>query len=176
MPNTNRRAFRLLNNETQRYTLWGALFGLTFPIAGTFLQILLSQLPLGPSSFLQVQREHPVLWIVDTAPLVLGLFAGLAGRRQDAVQQLNDKLKYREGELEAMQDNLEQLVIQRTRELQIASAQAEERATRLLAITELSETIALMHDPDKLLPLIVRSISERFGHYHTGIFLLDERR
>lgn len=60
--------------------------------------------------------------------------------------------------------------------LQEYGQQLQKRASRLQAITELSEAIALIQDPEELLPLIVRTISERFSFYHVGIFLLDEKR
>ena len=41
---------------------------------------------------------------------------------------------------------------------------------------EISQTIALVQNIDDLLPLITGLISERFGFYHVGIFLLDEAR
>jgi len=170
------RTVRSLKSNTLRYALYGALFGLTFPIIGIIIKIIYSKLPFNAINFMFVQRADPILWIVYTAPLFLGIFAALAGRRQDALQQVNKELTLREKELEGIQSTLEERIRERTQELQMANEQAEKRATRLQAITELSETIALIHDPEILLPLIVRSISERFGYYHTGIFLLDEER
>lgn len=160
--------------EARRYALLGALFGVTFPIAGTLIQMLLDHAPLALAAFLQTQKSEPVLWIVDTAPLVLGIFASFAGRRQDNLLRLNEELNVRERELEHSQINLEQRVQERTHELQIANEQIEKRASRLQAIAEISQSIALTENPDELFPLITRAISERLGFYHTGIFLLDD--
>jgi methyl-accepting chemotaxis protein len=65
---------------SRRYALWGALFGLTFPIVATALQALLQPAADGffPSAA-RAQASLPLLWIIDTAPLVLGFFAWYAG-------------------------------------------------------------------------------------------------
>ncbi len=50
----------------------------------------------------------------------------------------------------------------------------ERRAVQLKAAAEVGRIAASSHDLDTLLPLAARLISERFGFYHTGVFLLDE--
>jgi GAF domain-containing protein len=69
--------------------------------------------------------------------------------------------------------NLEQRVNERTLALETASQQVTRRAAQLQAITELSETIAQMQDLNAILPEATRLISEYFGFYHVGIFLID---
>lgn len=69
--------------------------------------------------------------------------------------------------------NLEQRVNERTVELETANQQVTHRAAQLQAITELSETIAQMQDLNEILPEATRLISEYFGFYHVGIFLID---
>jgi GAF domain-containing protein len=173
---SKKQIFVLLGSETQRYALFGAVFGFTFPVVGMLLEILYSQLPLNLTSVVTVQKTDPILWIVETAPIILCFFAALAGRRQDKLQQLNNELSLREKELETIQINLEKRIQERTNELQAAGHQIEQRASLLQAITEISQTIALVQNIDDLLPLITGLISERFGFYHVGIFLLDEAR
>jgi len=168
--------FRLFKNEVQRYSLFGAVFGLIFPIVATLIKILISQLPFNLSSAINVQEADPVLWIVDSAPIVLGFFAALAGRRQDTVQKLVTELSLREKSLSLAQATLEQGVKERTAELDSANKQAQARSAQLKIITELSQTIAVVRDPGELLPLIAQQISARFGFYHVGIFLLDDQK
>ena len=56
-----------------------------------------------------------------------------------------------------------------------ANTQAEARTAQLRSVTELSQTIALVQEPEELLPRVAQQISERFGFYHVGIFLLDDK-
>jgi len=62
---------------------------------------------------------------------------------------------------------LEQRVAQRTADL-------ERRAVQLEAAAEVARDAATIHDMEQLLDETVHLISEKFGFYHAGIFLLDE--
>jgi GAF domain-containing protein len=76
-------------------------------------------------------------------------------------------------ELEDLTANLEQRVNERTAELETANKQTSQRATQLQAVTELAETIAQVQDLNELFPAATNLISEQFGFYHVGIFLVD---
>ena len=62
---------------------------------------------------------------------------------------------------------LEQRVEERTVEL-------KKRALQLEAVSSVARTIASVQDIDTLLPNITRLVSQQFGFYHVGIFLVDE--
>ena len=79
-------------------------------------------------------------------------------------------------ELMDMKSNLEQRVAERTVELDAANQQTSHRALQLQTITELSESIAQLKDLNDIFPAVTRLISERFGFYHVGIFLVDQER
>lgn len=79
-------------------------------------------------------------------------------------------------ELEEIKTNLEQHVEERTNELAAANEQTSRRATQLQTITELSESISLLEDLNDIFPTVTSLISERFGFYHVGIFLVDQDR
>jgi len=167
---------RFFDKEVRRFALLGAGFGLLFPIIATVVKLAVSRLPFELSHVISLHRNDPLLWIIDTAPLVLAIFAGIAGHRQDALQKVNDDLQAREKQMKVIHETLEQRVGERTTELENASQQAQRRATQLQTITELSETIAQVQDLNEILPAAVRLISERFGFYHVGIFLVDQNR
>ncbi len=57
------------------------------------------------------------------------------------------------------------------------SVKQNERRTRLFeAIAQVSREIALVQDLNSLLPRITEVISQQFGYYHVGVFLLDTSR
>lgn len=72
-------------------------------------------------------------------------------------------------ELKNLQLVLEQRVEERT-------AQLSKRAAQLETISSVARSTASLQNFDELLPAITRLVSEKFGYYHTGIFLLDEER
>jgi two-component system sensor histidine kinase/response regulator len=75
------------------YFLLGVGFGLLFPAIGTFFQILISGLPLSLSSVLVAQQAQPLLWIIDCAPLVLGVVFILVGIRENRLTRLKNELE-----------------------------------------------------------------------------------
>ncbi|MEW6400456.1 MAG: GAF domain-containing protein [Chloroflexota bacterium] len=76
-------------------------------------------------------------------------------------------------ELQALQNDLEKRVSERTLELDEANKRSERRAGQLRAVTEVSSAIALTHNLEELLPEITIMVSRFFGFYHVGIFLND---
>ena len=167
---------RSIITETQKYALIGALFGLVFPIVATIVRLLNSDLPLQFANIVHVQASDSLLWIIDTAPIFLGFFAALAGRRQDNLQQVNEYLRQREIELENAKQNLEQRVEERTHELLVANQQISKRAEQLSIIADVARSAISIQDVDHLLPYISKLISERFNIYHVGIFLMDDQK
>jgi len=97
----------------------------------------------------------------------------MVGSRQDTLLHLNAVLTARESEMRRAQQTIEQRVNERTAELENANLQISRRAAQLEAITELSESIAELHDLNEILPAAAQLISESFGFYHVGIFLVD---
>jgi GAF domain-containing protein len=162
--------------ETQKYTLAGALFGLLFPIIATLIRIADSNLEYGLSSIITVQSQDSLLWIIDTAPIFLGLFAFFAGQRQDHLQRLNNELKQREYELEKFKTNLEKSIEERTQQLLLMNQQTVKRAQQLRLIADVARSVISIQDIDHLLPHTAQLISQRFNFYHVGIFLLDEQK
>ena len=172
----NSKSNRTHLSETQRYAIFGAAFGLTFPVIGTILEVLFSHLPLNIFNLLHTQRTDPLLWIVDTAPIVIGLFAGYAGRKQDMLAEVNNQLREREDELERNQVNLEQYANERTAELVLANKRNENRAAQLEAIAHIARTISSIQTLNELLEQVTQTISGQFGFYHVGVYLLDHNK
>lgn len=73
-------------------------------------------------------------------------------------------------ELEAQQGILEE----RAQALQQANLAFQRRAMYLEATAQVAQAIATIFDQEALLQKIVDLVTEYFGFYHTGIFLVDE--
>jgi GAF domain-containing protein len=157
---------QILQNDSQRYTLLGAIFGLLFPIVATIIRIIITDLPFNLSNIRVVQSADPLLWIIDTAPLFLGYFALLAGRRQDSSNQREIELIQKEHELTESQATLEKRVVERTKDL-------ENQSQRLRVITEIAKDAASSKNFSELLERAGQLIQDRFGFYHTGLFIID---
>ncbi len=81
-----------LKSEAAKYTFYGMLFGLMFPIVATSIDISKLGLEFSLESILFVQKKHPIHYIIDTAPIFLGLFAMFGGRNLDKLKGTNKQI------------------------------------------------------------------------------------
>lgn len=63
---------------------------------------------------------------------------------------------------------------QRSLELETANKKIQARAAQFEALAQVTQNITSVRDLQTLLPIVTKVISEKFGFYHVGIFLLDE--
>lgn len=78
--------------------------------------------------------------------------------------------------LQELTQSLEERVARRTQELELVNQHNERRASQYEAVAEVARATTINESLETLLPRLVELISERFGFYHAGIFLLDEQR
>jgi methyl-accepting chemotaxis protein len=72
--------------HSRRYALYGALFGILFPIIGTIIKAASRpEYGLSGAGLVSAVATSPLVWIIFTAPFFLGVFASFAGRRQDQI-------------------------------------------------------------------------------------------
>lgn len=162
--------------ETIRYAIFGALFGATFPLVGTIARLFLMEMTISPANMVYAQVSDPLLWVVDTAPLVIGLFSAYSGYKQDMLGKVNEELNRRGIELKLNQANLEKRVMERTAELAEANKYSEGRAKQFEAIAQVSRVINQTQNLQDILPQITQVISYQFNYYHVGIFLLNAQK
>lgn len=112
------------------------------------------------------------IFIISTALLYL-LDSGLRNTAKRA-QENEKSLQESNQRLLALQAGLEHRVAERTAKLEETSIQAQKRTEQLEAIADVASSVAALKGIDQLLPYITQSISEQFGFYHTGIFLLSD--
>ena len=165
-----------MKNTVLRYTLMGIVFGFLFPFFGTVLEIITkfdSMFTL--QNLNQAQSGQPQLWIIDTAPIFLGLFAYFIGQNRQRYMQANqslleeqtDRANILQEELDKQKEQLETTISQEM-------VLTERRAQYLQATADIGRAAASIYSMEELLPQVVNMISERFGYYQVGIFLIDE--
>jgi GAF domain-containing protein len=79
-------------------------------------------------------------------------------------------------ELDETQASLKQNVEESTKELGKVRQEGARRSSQLQTIAEVARAISLVQEIEQLLINVANLISERFGFYHVGIFLVDELR
>lgn len=139
----------------------GAFFGY---VAGNALTEPIVRLTKGAAAFAAGQLEQTI----ENTSL-------------DEIGTLTTTFNNMAGEIKGLINSLEQRVADRTKdleeqalELESANRRIQTRATQFEALAQVTQTITSVRDLKSLLPTVTKVISEKFGFYHVGIFLLDE--
>lgn len=121
---------------------------------------------------------EPIEILVQTAEKIStgDLSAHVSLDTDDEISVLGDAFNRMANQLQELLSSLEARVIERTRELTSSLEENSRRAKQLTSIADAARTIAQLDDLDELLPNIAALVSESFGFYHVGIFLLDETK
>lgn len=147
------------------------LSGIAVIWALALLQVNKQFLPSSPEP-LAFARDLSLVFVAIT---VLVYFSAKSMR--DAIQRALTSEKHlqvsNEG-LKELNQNLENRVESRTAELTVANVRLERRARQFEAIAQVTRATTSIQDEDTLLSRLTQVISEQFGFYHVGIFLLDE--
>jgi PAS domain S-box-containing protein len=81
----------------RRYTLAGIVVGFGFPFTAWVIEFVHDGLPWALDSIWQLHATNPSVWIIDTAPLVLGVFArqiGIAKHAEQARKESEARLQH----------------------------------------------------------------------------------
>ncbi|MEW5941241.1 MAG: GAF domain-containing protein, partial [Chloroflexota bacterium] len=97
----------------------------------------------------------------------------LASDATDEVGLLTNTLATMTKNLRATINATEQRVVERTAELRQAVSESEKRAQELKTISEVARAVSTEIELENLLNLVTYLVSERFGFYHVGVFLID---
>ncbi|MFM7729689.1 MAG: histidine kinase dimerization/phospho-acceptor domain-containing protein [Flavobacteriales bacterium] len=89
----------IFKTNQQLYACYGACFGLLFPLFGTLFQCWMQYDGIRWQDLLYCQRHSEMLWIIDSAPLFLGIFASFGGLQMDKVHEKNRELQQRYDEM-----------------------------------------------------------------------------
>ena len=120
-----------------------------------------------------------IIVIILTGRALMGVMKGLVGRLNESLTKIGETAKKQveaNQELRELQGTLEDRIQQRTADLESANQRNEKRAKQFEALAVVARATTANESIDSLLPRLVSLVSEQFGFYHTGIFLLDENR
>ena len=117
--------------------------------------------------------------LLGTTALALG--SASLRRANTELQAASQSLSTSNQKLLGLQVELEDRVIQRTeelagrsRELEVANVQIQRKSNQFEALAKVTQSITSIRDIHELLPHVATVISESFGFYHVGIFLIDD--
>lgn len=154
--------------------------GIVVILASILVIILLSILEA--RGILFARQQDPMIYgrdlsFVFVTIAVLIYFSTTSLR--DAIQRAKrseSELRATNQSLQELNQNLENRVASRTAELYLANERNERRARQFEAIAQVTRAMLSNQNLESLLQPLTHVISEKFGFYHIGIFLLDEKR
>ncbi len=124
-----------------RYALVGVLFGALFPLFSTALVVLREDV-----SAWQAQAGQPLLWVIDTAPFVLGVVSLLVGWNVERLKAL-----------ESQQQTL-----------------LKQQRNELLLLYDVARHIAAEQDPATLADRVVEAVRQTFDFEHVALFAVEQ--
>lgn len=155
--------------------LAGLLVGVRAALGTAFLSILsgfglayvesIGRIADPPDPPYEIALESTAVFILSA--VILWLIISSLQRALTTTQENARQLEQTNKELGDLRDVLETRIQERT-------ASLEKRAVQIQAVSSLARSIVSMQDLNQLLPNIAGLVSEQFGFYHTGIFLIDD--
>jgi GAF domain-containing protein len=127
--------------------------------------------PQDPIGF---SRDLTLIFIVVTVLITLS-----TNSLREAITRANrseKNLRASNRDLQELNQSLEDRVAARTAELEIANQRNEKRAKQFEAIAQVARAATANESLETLLPRLTLLMSEKFGFYHVGIFLVEEER
>jgi signal transduction histidine kinase/CheY-like chemotaxis protein/HAMP domain-containing protein len=95
-------------------------------------------------------------------------------RSTDEIGTLGTAFNSMTTQLRDLVETLEIRVRERTQQLAVQNESLQLRSRQLQTVAEVARSIVSTREVDTLLNQVTRLVSDRFGFYHAGIFLLDE--
>jgi GAF domain-containing protein/HAMP domain-containing protein len=134
------------------------------------ISILISLVSIAIALGLTQVLISPILSLTHTSEQITqgDLSATARVTTQDEIGELAKTFNSMTERVRDLVGGLEQRVADRTQAL-------EQRAIQLQAAADVGSTAARLRDLPELMRQVTRLISQRFGFYHVGIFLIDER-
>ena len=147
---------KILGNGANVHTFYGVLFGLTFPLIGILILVFSNSLEFSFDTIVKLHKTNPLLWIIETAPLFLGVLARFGGLKQDVLfhkfRYLGDKHKSTQIELADSKDQIE-----------YSSCSLQLYDEKYLHLIEESEEIIFSFDEDMICLSVNKSVKSHMG-------------
>lgn len=131
-------------------------------IIGTIVSIVISE----PISRLTVTAEKVATGDLEAKVMI---------NTRDEIETLATAFNLMTNQLRGFITELETRVTERTRQLALQNEALLLRGRQLQTVADVARGITQAQDLESLLNQIVTLISERFGFYHVGVFLVDEQ-
>lgn len=130
-----------LSTYTARYTIYGFLGSLWIPIGATLFGLLVNNIPITYDEIIRAHSDQPLLWLIDSIPVFIGVITGLAGKQLDRLShvtaELEERVSERTAELVVIKEERRREKIERKRAEGIISRGKQEWEATFDAVIDL---------------------------------------
>lgn len=84
--------YLIVKKTVVSYTIGGVVFGLLFPSFAWIVECWIQSLPFNLKSIIEIHKKNQLIYIIDSAPAVLGLVFYFLGKKQYQLLQFNQQL------------------------------------------------------------------------------------
>jgi GAF domain-containing protein/HAMP domain-containing protein len=142
--------------------------------ATTLVAVLIASIAVVTAQFL----SKPIIQLISTAQRVTegDLTAQAPDRNSDEFGMLGSAFNLMTHQLRTLISQLEERVSERTQEVEAQNEALSNRARQIQTVSDVARQIVSAQELETFLSSITHLVSDRFGFYHTGIFLLDDNR
>jgi len=95
---------KFAKTEIQVFGTYGALIGLLFPIFGTLIECEFRDMGFSLEALANCQIQTPLLWIIDIAPIMLGISGRLLGKQFDKIRKTHKELNVRYDQMVSLRE------------------------------------------------------------------------
>ena len=152
----------LLENQSQIFLLVSLIFAVFIAATATMLGRVLTE----PVNQLTLTAEKIAQGDLDAEARV---------ETNDEIFTMGNAFNIMTSRLRSFISDLEVRVQERTQELANQNVALQFRARQLQTVSDVARNITSTQELEKLLTSVCELISDRFGFYHVGIFLIDEK-
>ena len=95
---------KIAKTEIQVFATYGVLIGLLFPLFGTLIECGFRGMGISFQALVNCQIQTPLLWIIDIAPIMLGVSGGLLGKQFDKIRNTHKELNVRYDQMVSLRE------------------------------------------------------------------------
>ena len=151
-----------------KYTLFGFLFGILFPLVGIAIEAILALKTSSFENLWELHIQNPVLFIVDTAPIVLAIIFRAVGTREDRLENIQRALEGRVAQRTTDLVKTNKALAVENEERKRAEKETARQKNYFEALIENSPTAVVLIDTDQRIMHCNPAFGNLFGYNYAN--------
>ncbi|MCP4139963.1 MAG: response regulator [Chloroflexi bacterium] len=152
-----------------KYILFGFLFGILFPLVGILAEIFLAAKSSSYKNLWDLHIQNPVLFVVDTAPIILAIIFRAVGTREDSLSNIQRALEERVAKRTIDLIKTNKALAVENEERKHAEKETARQKNYFEALIENSPTAVVLIDTEQKIVHCNPAFENLYGHNSTAV-------